>query len=66
MIAGADSVYTYTGTALTYVGGGATGSSVNPIGSTPQSLDAARGAYAQALFNAGASRSFVFLSLLGR
>ena len=66
VIADADSVYAYTGTALTYVGGGATGSSVNPIGSTPQSLDAARGAYAQALFNAGASRSFVFLSLLGR
>ena len=68
VIAGADSVYSYTGTALTYVGGGTTGGSVNPIGSTPPVLspDAARGAYAQALFNAGASRSFVFLSLLGR
>lgn len=67
VIAGADSVYTYTGTALTYVGGGTTGS-VNPIGSTPPVLspDAARGAYAQALFNAGASRTFTFLSLLGR
>ena len=68
VIAGADSVYSYTGTALTYVGGGTTGGSVNPSVSTPPVLspDAARGAYAQALFNAGASRSFVFLSLLGR
>jgi hypothetical protein len=68
VIADSDSVYAYTGTALTYVGGGATGGSVNPIGSTPPVLspDAARGAYAQALFEAGASRTFTFLSLLGR
>jgi hypothetical protein len=68
VIADSDSVYAYTGTALTYVGGGVTGGSVNPIGSTPPVLspDAARGAYAQALFEAGASRTFTFLSLLGR